>query len=235
MKVITFIKRLNANELKIGTAAMHDRTITVPAAVDVSELFTATSTASSQSLTLFYRTKNTIYTPSRAKTRFEITSSNNQKRIYGLGDYFKQVKALPGDEIIIERVINKGTDNYYIDYRPRHVVLFSKLKNDMFEILRIGGLERYRVDKDFIADVIYNGEEKKLLVRYMGKTQKKDKKSKTSKSTEPIPKIDCYDLLIDGESIGNTVSYQNYIEMNMETSDLELMEVYIMHSVEVHQ
>lgn len=235
MKIITFIKRMNANELNIGTAKMHDNTITIPAEVDISGLFTVTTSAPSQPLSLFDRTTNMVYAPSRAKTRFEITSSNKQKRIYGLGDFFNQIKALPGDEVIIERIIgDDGSDNYYIDYRPRHVIVFSKLKNGYFEILREGGLSRYRVDKDFLADVIYKGEVKKLLIRYMGKTQKKDKKSKGAKNTAAIPKIDCYDLLIDGKSIASIVAYQKYIEINMETYDLEPMEIYIMHSTEVH-
>lgn len=145
MKVVQVIKRLNNTEL--GKGGTHDTYVLIPTELDISDIF------------------DTPRVPVKFtdKVTQEIVTVRNtvdrEKRIVGLGEYYRANNLCAGDEIIFERRDMHGRSEYYIGVRKYPDLLaFRKLENG-YEILtperigRIAGataLMEQRVEVDFL-------------------------------------------------------------------------------------
>lgn len=220
MKIESFIKRLNATEIGVGVT--NDTYIAIPREVDLSGML-----VNQQAMTIFDRVEGVLYTPSNSNIKYVQTGQNNQERISGLGQYFRNVNASVGDEIIIERVTDGDQSNLYLDFRHRNVILFQK-NRDWVELLNPDLLENYKQDNDYSLNVVKQNQRVLLYVKYLGKKMKK----KTSPS-----ETDAYDLLINGESILPEFDYLDFIEIstNDETHRLARMKSYISAFVNTEQ
>lgn len=215
MKIRTFTKHLNATELGLGNT--NDTYIAIPNEVDLSGMFT-----NRQAITVTDRVSGEMFTPPSSNIMYVQTGQNGQERISGLGEYFRKVRARVGDEIIIERIDKDNSTEYFLDFVPRDVIVLQKAK-PYVEIIRHGSLQQYKVDDNFILNVVYKGKHKKLKIAYMGPYKKKKSSPKET---------DFYDLQIDGKSLMNEFSYQEYIEIDFNSMHLSKMVTYEDHSFE---
>lgn len=215
MKIRNFIKRLNATELGLG--ATNDCFIAIPREVDLSTMF-----PNRQPLTILDLYSGNEFKPENSNIQYVQTGQNGQERISGLGKYFGSIEAKVGDEMIFKKVDNNGDVNYYMDFRQRGVIVFQK-NNPYVEILTPALLDEYKVGDNYRINVIYNGEDKVLLVKF-----KEQRKKKTTSPEE----TKFYDLLIDEKSIIEDFKYQDFIEISLSDKYLNKMTTYFDSIVE---
>ena len=105
MKVIQLVKQLNNTEL--GKGGTHDTYVLIPNELDISDIF------------------QQINQPIEfidAITKEKVTVRNTvgrEKRIVGLGQYYRSKDLSAGDEIVFERRENHGKSEYYV-YTKKH-------------------------------------------------------------------------------------------------------------------
>lgn len=216
MKIRTFTKRLNATEL--GKGATNDTYVAIPNEADLSTMF-----ANNVAMTIEDRKSGHVYAPPTSNIKYTQTGQNNQERISGLGEYFRNNLANVGDEIIFERQEDKnGNIKYYINLEHRDVIVLQKGKN-YAEIIRSGALPQYVIDRNYRMEIFYKGKRSTLDIVFVEATKKK----KTSPAA-----TDFYDLVIDGRSILSDFTYQDYIEVNIKNKQLDRMLTYMEHIME---
>ncbi|MBD5523088.1 MAG: hypothetical protein HDR04_01440 [Lachnospiraceae bacterium] len=216
MKIRTFTKRLNATEL--GKGATNDTYVAIPNEVDLSSMF-----ENNVAMTIEDSRSGQVYVPATSNIKYTQTGQNNQERISGLGEYFRKSLADVGDEIVFERHEDSaGNVKYYLNLVHRDVIVLQKGKT-YAEIIRSGALPQYVIDNNYRIDVFYRGGKCTLDILF----KETSKKKKTSPST-----TDFYDLVIDGNSILSDFTYQDYIEVDIKSKQLDRMLTYTEHIME---
>lgn len=220
MKISSFLKRLNATELGLGVT--NDTYIAIPSEVNLSNML------ENQKIVYPYdRCTGEIYHPNRSEFKYVQTGQNNQERISGLGEYYEKTQAKVGDEILIETVTNGEKIDYYLDLIHRRAIVFqvNSINGDRcVDILPNDYIEQYADGDDYKFTVMYNGEQKELVVKFLLEAKKKKTSPKATKF---------YDLLIDGESVVGAYSYQEYIELLIDSMRLNRMKTYSYTVVEL--
>lgn len=216
MKIHSFIKRLNATELGLG--ATNDTYIAIPIEVDLSDML-----INRQALEIFDRKTGTVFTPENSNIMYVQTGQNNQERISGLGRYYEMVDAKVGDEILIERIEDRSGIKYAIDFYHRNAIVFQK-NRDYVEILTPEKIAPYAKENDYCFEVVIDGKPEILLVQFVEKRKKK--------KTSPR-ETDFYDLQIQGKSILDNYSYQEYIEVVDDGKRLGRMKTYYYSLIEM--
>lgn len=193
MRVTQFIKKLNNTEL--GKTGMHETYVQIPQNVDISEMF------ETPGITIQCIDK---ITGSIVKIRFTV---GRDKRIVGLGPYYKDNNVCAGDEIIFEKQeIEEGCE-YYINLNQKDSnIVFQKMKQG-FEILNIERLKKIQGQK---LNLYYEGKDSILEIKFL----RSDKKREDSPNT-----TDFYDLLIDDNSIINKYSSKELVELKFNGSE----------------
>lgn len=218
MKIRTFIKRLNATELGLGST--NDTYVAIPNEADLSEMF-----ENNVAITIEDKNTGNTYSPENSNIKYTQTGQNNQERISGLGEFFRSRDAKVGDEIIIEKSEDKEANiNYSMSLEHRNVIVLQKGKN-YAEIIGEGDLEKYKNENDYYLHVRYGDRVKDLIIQY--------KESRKKKTTSPN-ETDYYDLVFDNESILKDFAYQEYIEIssNNDQQTLNRMITYMEHILE---
>lgn len=220
MKINSFIKRLNATELGVGVT--NDTYIAIPSEINLSSMF------EDQKIVYPYdRYCGEEYHPNRSDFKYVQTGQNNQERISGLGEYYEKTEAKVGDEILVETVTNGDHIDYFLDLTHRHAIVFQINSIDgtrCVDILPNDYIEQYVYGKDYKFIVMYAGKEHELVVKYLFEAKKKKTSPKATKF---------YDLLIDGESVVGAYSYQEYLELLVDSMRLNRMKTYLYTSVEL--
>ena len=216
MRIESFIKRLNATE--VGEGGTNDTYIAIPRDVDLSNIL-----VNQEAMTIYDRVSGVLYTPSNSNIKYVQTGQNNQERISGLGQYFRNVDAKVGDEILIERVVDGDESHLYLDFRHRNVIVFQKNK-DWVEILTPDRMSPYANGNDYTVDVTYLNKNVELYVKYLGRKMKKN--------TSPTDTA-AFDLLIEDKSILSDYEYLDYIEIGIENDKKRLarMKTYFLSFV----
>lgn len=216
MKIRTFTKRLNATEL--GKAGTNDTYVAIPNEADLSTMFT-----NNMAMTIKDRQSGQVYAPPKSNIKYTQTGQNNQERISGLGEYFRNTQANVGDEIIFERQEDSaGNIKYYLDLIHRDVIVLQKGKK-YAEIIRNASLPQYAIDDNYRMYISYKDKKCTLDIIF----KEASKKKKTSPSTTNF-----YDLVVDGTSILSDFTYQDYIEINIKNKQLDRMLTYMEHIME---
>lgn len=117
MTYVHWIKKLNNTEL--GKGSTHETYVLVPQEADVSDLFEQLATKYP------FIDKDT---GGRHELRL---TSGREKRIVGLGPFYREHNVCPGDEVCLEkRVDEEGKCDYFIavNHFP-HIIVFQKKKN----------------------------------------------------------------------------------------------------------
>ncbi len=121
MKIIHVIKKLNNTELnKAGT---NDSYVMVPKKLDVSDLFPEVN-----------RTIEFIFKKNGDIIRVRHTAGT-EKRIVGLGEFYRSNQVCAGDEILFERQILHGESRYYMDLKQKTRTLVLQKLREGFAIL----------------------------------------------------------------------------------------------------
>ena len=195
MKVVQVIKRLNNTEL--GKAGMHDTYVLIPNELEISDIFDTSG------IPIEFTDK---------VTQKKVTVKNTvgrEKRIAGLGEYYRANNLCAGDEIIFERRDMHGRSEYYIGVRKYPDLLaFRKLENG-YEILT-----PERIDKIVEATALM---EQKVEVNFL-RSAKKRKDSPES--------TDYYSILISGISISDLYSVRGVCGIQVSGSGIHFVDSF---------
>lgn len=185
LKVVQVIKKLNNTEL--GKAGTNDTYVLIPQNLDISDLFPVVNEQIS-----FINKENSEIVNLRHTSRRE-------KRIVGLGPYYRKYDVCAGDEIVLERQIIRDESQYFISLKKRlNTVMLQKQRNG-FEILT--------EDRTNLLDAVTLSEEGELLqLRYLCSEKKRQD------SPEPTK---FYDLLAGERSLLGDFSGKEFVEIEV--------------------
>lgn len=214
MKIQSFVKRLNATELGLG--ATHDAYVAIPSEVNLSLML-----ENQKVINPINRFSGGLYSPEGSEFKYVQTGQNNQERISGLGEFYVLTDAKVGDEILIEKVEDrKGGIQYYLDLHHRHAIVFqvnSISGKKCVDILPNNIMQDYANGKNYDFEIYYDGGSHALQVQFLCEEKKKKTSPKATKF---------YDLIVDGDSILQGYSYQEYIELVTDGMRLGRMKTY---------
>lgn len=173
MKSVQILKKLNNTEL--GKGGTHDSYVLIPSELDSSQVFEKPH----EPLEFLDRS-----TGEHIVVRKTI---GREKRIVGLGQYYRSHRLSAGDEILFERQELRGEVRRFVSVRKHEDIFVFQKSGSGFELLtpeRTDAFEKREADS---GDT--------LEIRYLG-SQKKRKNS---------PELtDIYDILISGSSLSHT-------------------------------
>lgn len=194
MKVIQIMKKLNNTEL--GKAGTNDTYVHIPNELNVEEIFepnistTFTDKLTHQTVTV----RNTV---------------GREKRIVGLGEYYRSHNLCAGDEIILEKRELPGGDEYYIDVKQNPDSLVFQKSRYGFEILTPQRVNNF-IEKTRML-------ERPLAVNFLKTAHKRVDSPETT---------DYFDILIGGESILKLYSGKEIGEIRVLGDEIKRMEFY---------
>lgn len=185
MKVVQVIKKLNNTEL--GKGGTHDTYVLIPQNLDISDLFPVVNEQIS-----FINKENGEIVNLRHTFRRE-------KRIVGLGPYYKKYDVCAGDEIVLERQVIRDESQYFISLKKRlNTVMLQKQKNG-FEVLT-----KDRVN--LLDSISLNSDGELLQLRYLCSGKKRQD------SPEPT---EFYDLLVGERSLLDDFLGKEFVEIEV--------------------
>lgn len=188
MKSIQLIKQVNNTEL--GKGGTHETYILIPQDLDVSDLFLETD-------------KEYAFTDKDSGKVYVIRlTSAREKRIVGMGPYYRDNNVMAGDQILLEkRIYDNGEIAYLISLsKAEGVVFFQKVKN-FFEALTPERATNL-LEKQYLTPA-----EETVTVEYHGEIQKrKDSPVMTKVYTIKINENDIQSKYQDRDMVGIYVS-----------------------------
>lgn len=185
LKVVQVIKKLNNTEL--GKGGTHDTYVLIPQNLDISDLFPVVNEQIS-----FINKENGEIVNLRHTFRRE-------KRIVGLGPYYKKYDVCAGDEIVLERQVIRDESQYFISLKKRlNTVMLQKQKNG-FEVLT-----KDRVN--LLDSISLNSDGELLQLRYLCSGKKRQD------SPEPT---EFYDLLVGERSLLDDFLGKEFVEIEV--------------------
>lgn len=161
MKSIQVIKQVNNTEL--GKSGTHETYILIPQELNVSDLFEETD-------------KEYVFRDKSSEKGYNIRLTiGREKRIVGMGPYYRENNVMAGDQIFLEkRTFDNGSVQHFITFkRAESTVYFQKVRG-FFEVLTTENISEI-IDKQFMTS-----DGKTVKVEYHGEVQKrKDSPVKT--------------------------------------------------------
>lgn len=195
MKSIQLIKQLNNTEL--GRGATHETYILIPQDLDVSDLFEEVN----KEYDFKDKTTGKLYT-------IRLTSSR-EKRIVGMGPYYKANDVMAGDKILLEkRIYDSGEINYRIGLnRSQNTVYFQKVKG-FFEMMNSES------DMTLLNKKLVNSNGQTIKVEYHGEIQKR-------KDSPVLTKV--YNIIVDQENIQSNYRERDMIGICMSSDSVKFI------------
>ncbi len=189
MKVVQVIKKLNNTEL--GKGGTHDSYVLVPNEMDITDVFVKLGESVS------FVDKNT------AEEVVIRSTYGREKRIVGLGQYYRNHDLSAGDEIMFERrKIGVRTEHFVCVKKQEDTLSLQKSKNG-FEILTPERVERFQK--------LANDAGLTLEIRFL---VSKKKRNDSPDST------DYYDVFFSGKSLRDVVSGNNLVELEIRNGEI---------------
>ena len=189
MKVVQVIKKLNNTEL--GKGGTHDSYVLVPNEMDITDVFVKLGESVS------FVDKNT------AEEVVIRSTYGREKRIVGLGQYYRNHDLSAGDEIMFERrKIGVRTEHFVCVKKQEDTLSLQKSKNG-FEILTPERVERFQKRA--------NDAGLTLEIRFL---VSKKKRNDSPDST------DYYDVFFSGKSLRDVVSGNNLVELEIRDGEI---------------
>ena len=185
MKSVQVIKKVNNTEL--GKGATHETYVLVPQELNVSDLF--------EELETKYK-----FIDKGTNKPYELRlTSGREKRIVGLGPFYRDHDVFAGDEMLFEkRIKTSGENEYFVSVNKFHnIVVFQKKKN-AFAVLtpeRLGPLLNKELE-DFLG--------KKFQISLLGEFKMREDSPELTK---------LYDVLLDGKSLAGNYSNNQMFEI----------------------
>ena len=195
MEVIQVIKKLNNTEL--GKGGTHDTYVLVPQNMDISDFFPVVN----EQIGFINKMNGEIVNVRHTLGR--------EKRIVGLGPFYTKYDVCAGDEIIFERQIIGEESQYFINLKKRsNTVVFQKQKNG-FEVLTKERINLIGSEVRVISGKI----EQQLQVKFICSEKKR----------QDSPELtDFYDILIGEESLFNSFSGKEILEIEISSNKAQL-------------
>ena len=195
MKCIQLIKQVNNTEL--GKGGTHEYYILVPQDVDVSDLFETIG-------------QTYTFTDKHSHKEYNIRlTSAREKRIVGMGPFYRDNDLQAGDKVLVERILlQDGTSKYALSFRrSTDTVYFQKVK-DYFEVLTPERLES-------VLDVEWNDDNGSLIkVHYHGEIMKR--------ADSPSP-TKVYTIILDNEEIRKNFQSGDIIGLRLQNGYVKLV------------
>jgi len=195
MKIVQIAKKLNNTELGRGTT--HDSYVLVPSDLDVTCIFDTPDTpieftdkASAKKITL----RNTVDT---------------EKRIVGLGPYYREKDLNAGDEIVFERRSIAGAEEYYLDTKKYSDNLVMQKYKYGFEILTPDRLDRFQR--------MISTKNPELTISFL---QSQKKRADSPEAT------DFYDVSLSGRSLINEYDVKEIVEIQLRDDGIMISSFY---------
>lgn len=188
MKVIHVIKKLNNTELNKG--GTNDSYVMIPRKLNVSDLFPEVN----QVIPFIFKKNGDII-------RIRHTQGG-EKRIVGLGEFYRKNQVCAGDEVMFERQILHGESRYYIDLKQKTNTLVLQKLRDGFVILTP---ERMGLFAGNLMVNTYTGLQPMKLEFLASVGKRKDSPNTT----------DLYDLKVGGFSVANDYASKRMVEIEL--------------------
>lgn len=193
MKIIQIIKKLNNTEL--GKSGTHEFYVQAPQDLIIDDFFPEVDVI-----------KNFIYKKTGKIYHIRCTIGG-EKRIVGLGDFYRDNDVCAGDEVVLEKYIDEnGDDSYYIDLNKRSDILMIQRCKKGFELLNA---ERKNLVTSTIQ-VYHDGALKPIVVDFIGSEKKREDSPTTT---------DIYDVKIDGYSIVKSYGGKEMVEIQVDKAN----------------
>ncbi|MDD3402401.1 MAG: hypothetical protein PHQ72_03460 [Hespellia sp.] len=189
MKVVQIVKKLNNTEL--GKGGTHDTYVLIPNDLDITDVF------DKQNTPIDFTDK---FTGEKVTVRNTV---GREKRIVGLGQYYRNKDLFAGDEIIFEKEVSNSQNRYFVytkKYTDNLVIQKSKYG---FEILTSDRLKRFKENTSLMdADVD---------IEHL--------KSEKKRNDSP-EKTDFYDVKIAGKSLMDQYSGKEVVEIQIKDNKI---------------
>ncbi len=194
MKIVQIVKKLNNTEL--GKGGTHDTYVLIPNDLDISDVF-------EPEIEMEFTER---YTGNKVKVRNTV---GREKRIVGLGQYYREQGLCAGDEIIFEkRTFEKGEEYYIYNQKYSDNLVIQKSKYG-FEIL-----SKDRLD-------IFNNIAKTKSVDISINFQKSERKR-----TDSPNETDFYEVKVSGENLMDKYSGKDIVELSFSGNEVVISEFY---------
>lgn len=191
MKISLLVKQLNNTEL--GKGGTHDSYVLIPNELDVTDIFEEVNVP-------------IVFSDSENHEKITVRNTvGREKRIVGLGQYYRSGNLSAGDEIIFEKRAFENRTEYIIHaFRHPEIITFQKSKNG-FEILTPDRMELANSWKEH-----FNG---LFEIRFLEAVKKRNDSPDTT---------DYYDIIIDGKSILNNFTGKDIGFLKMEENRIKV-------------
>ena len=193
MKIIQLVKQLNNTEL--GKGGTHDTYVLIPNELEVTDIFSEPNVA------IEFRDGLTGESVSVRNT------VGREKRLVGLGQYYRSKDLSIGDEIVFERRIQGNNSDYRVYTKKRSdifVVQKSKLGFDVQTRERMSLVEEW-TEKGYLSmDFLCSGR----------------------KRNDAPEETDFYDIKIDGVSLLDEYSSKDFIVFSVVSNKLLINKFY---------
>lgn len=195
MKIVQLVKQLNNTEL--GKGGTHDTYVLIPNELDITDIFTKANEP------IEFRDADNMEAVVARNT------IGREKRIVGLGQYYRSRDLSAGDEIVFER----RSDNEKFEYKVRvvkhlEILVFQKAKSG-FEILTP---ERLNMAKSWSAQ-----SEDELSIDFICSAKKRNDSPDTT---------DFYDISINGKSLLESYSGKDIGLISLEEKKIKISSFY---------
>lgn len=195
MKVVQFVKQLNNTEL--GKGGTHDSYVLIPNELDITDIFTKANEPIE-----FRDIENNEAVVAR-------NTIGREKRIVGLGQYYRSRDLAAGDEIVFERrVINGGVEYKIRAIKHIDVLAFQKSKTG-FEILTPDRLNMAKSWADLSED--------DFSIEFLCSAKKRNDSPDTT---------DYYDIFVNGDSLLDSYSGKDIGLISLETNTIKISSFY---------
>lgn len=187
MKIRAFIKKLNNTEL--GKSSTHDTYVLVPAGIKLEGIFKEVGLA-----------ENFVDVATKKEYSIRLRyTANNELRINGLGQYYRDKELNAGDEIIIQYIEKNDERIKTIDVNKyENTIVLQKASTNSFEVLNP---ERIPL----VNDDIYVDGKKCNLVFYETRKKRSDSPNAT----------DYYYLMLEDKNFGDNYSTDEVVEIKL--------------------
>ena len=148
MKIFKFLKKLNNTEL--GKGNTHETYIYVPQDLNIDEIFPKEN-------------EKITFIDKETKTTYELRyTKGREKRIVGLGKFYKDNNICVGDEIVLEKQIHENSKEfYYISVKKYENIIVAQPFKYGFEIFNLEGINDTNFKNINNLKIEKIGEEKK--------------------------------------------------------------------------
>lgn len=193
MKVVQFVKQLNNTEL--GKGGTHDTYVLIPNELDITDIFIKANEPIE-----FHDLDNNETVVAR-------NTVGREKRIVGLGQYYRSKDLSAGDEIVFERREIDSTVEYKVGVIKRlDILVFQKSK---------AGFEILTPDRLGMAEAWTDLSEDNFSIVFLCSAKKRNDSPDTT---------DYYDISVNGESLLDSYSGKDIGLISLEANRIKILD-----------